>query len=142
MQIILLNQLLKKFHCMSDTNNFLCFSRCKIIIHQYFKCRKNQICQNILRKLFQMNRFSQINCNFLGVNTNTKQLYLQLQKLLTNTRLCHGNNLHTFIHKHLYGPLWKLIYPFIRTFSLIYLRFIDNIFFLYGQAVKQIQRIF
>ena len=29
-----------------------CFCRCSIIIHQYFKCRRNQICENVLGKLF------------------------------------------------------------------------------------------
>ena len=38
-----------------------------------------------------------------------KQLYFQLQKLLTDKRLRHRNNLCTLIRKHLQGPLRKKI---------------------------------
>ena len=74
-----------------------------------------------------MSRLDKSSYYILSVNINTKQLYLQLQKLLTDNGLCHGSNLHTFIHKfmdlisiHLYGPLQKkmhiLIYQDIFTY--------------------------
>ena len=67
-------------------------------------------------------------------------LYSQLQKLLTDIRLRHGNNLCTLIRKHLDGPLRKkLIYPFIKTFSLTYFRFIDNIFFIWTGSTADLE---
>ena len=53
--------------------------------------------------IFMYNKFYDI----LIVNTNTKQVYFQLQKLLTDKRLCHETNLCTLIHIHLYEPLQK-----------------------------------
>ena len=40
---------------------------------------------------------------------NTKQLYFQFQKLVTDKRLRHGNNLSTLIRKHFYRPLRRKI---------------------------------
>ena len=85
-----------------------------------------------------MNCSSRSNYYILSVSTHAK-LYFRLQKLLTDKRMCHGNNLCTLIHKHLYGPLGKEIhvpiYQGIFTYiPLVYRRYI----FLYGQATKQI----
>ena len=60
--------------------------------------------------MFQTNSFKKSNYYILSVNTNTKQLYFQLQKLLTDKRPRHGNDLCTLIRKNLHGPLQKKIY--------------------------------
>ena len=75
-------------------------------------------------------------CNAI---TNTKQLYFQLQRLLTDKRLCHRDNLRTLIRKHLYGQIRKKIRIFIyqdifTDIPQVYRRYI----FLNGQVVKQI----
>ena len=49
-----------------------------------------------------LNRFDKSNYYILRVNTNNKQLYFQLQKVITDKRLCHKNDLRTPIRKHLY----------------------------------------
>ena len=87
--------------------------------------QKESNSSKVLGKLFEMNCFSKSNYYILSVNTNTKQLYFQLQKLFTDKRLCHGNNLCTLIRKNLHGPLRKKIY--IPNLS----RFIDDIFFIW-----------
>ena len=63
------------------------------------------------------------NYYILSVNTNTTQLYFQLQKLLKDKKLQHGSNLRTLIRKHLYGPLRKEIHIPIDQdiFTYIYL---------------------
>ena len=119
MWIITFNKLLKKSHrtskiqptflgrltnCLCSRQLISCFFRFKIIIHQFSKCRRNQICQNSLEI------YCKSNCYIFIVKTNTKQLYLQLQKLLTDKRLCHGNNLRTFLRRYLYRPPQKKIH--------------------------------
>ena len=54
--------------------------------------------------------------------------------------MCHGNNLCTLLRKHLYGPLRKkLIFPFIKKFSLICLRFLDDIFFIWTGSKPKLE---
>ena len=50
---------------------------------------------------------------FLALMLTFRQLYFQLQKLLADKRLRHGNNLCTLIGKNLYGSLRKKIHIFI-----------------------------
>ena len=91
---------------------------------------------HFLNELFQTSNYS-----ILSVNTDPKQLYFQLQMLLTDQRLHHVNNLYTLIHKHLYGKLQKkIIYPFIKTFILIYLRFIDDIFVIWTGSKTDLEK--
>ena len=44
------------------------------------------------------------------------------------TNYLQANQCAIVIHQYIYGPFWKFMYPFIKGFSLIYLRFIDDIF--------------
>ena len=90
-----------------------------------------------------MNCFSKSNYYILSVNINTKQLYFQLQKLLTDKRLHYGNNRCTLVRKHLYGPIQMKIhipiYQDIFTYiPQVYRRYI----FYNGQAEKQIYKHF
>lgn len=79
-----------------------------------------------------MNRFSKSNYYILSVDTSTKQLYFQVQKVFTDKRVCHGSNLCTLIRKYLYGPLLKKIHtPIYQDILLIYLRFIGDMFLIW-----------
>ena len=71
--------------------------------------------KNILNKLLQQNNYF-----ILSVNTNTKQLYFQLQKLFTDKRL-RTLNLRILIRKHLYGPLPKKIHITIYQDIFVYI---------------------
>ena len=54
-----------------------------------------------------------------------------MQKLDTDKLKRHGNNLRPVIRKHLYEHFErKFIYPFIKTFLLIYIRVIDDKLFI------------
>ena len=65
-----------------------------------------------------------------------------MQKLLADKRLGHGNNLFTLICKHFCGPFRrKFKYPCIETFSLIYLRFKDNIFFIWTRSKTDLEKL-
>ena len=65
-------------------------------------------------------------------NTNTKQLYFQLQKLLTDKRLDH-EKICALSYANIFVNHFerKLMYSFIKTFSCSYLRFIEDIFFIW-----------
>ena len=67
------------------------------------------------------NCFNKSNYYILSANTNTKQFYFQLQKLLTDKRLRHGNSLCTLIRKYIYGPLPKKIHIPIYQGIFIYM---------------------
>ena len=64
-----------------------------------------------------------------------------MQKLLTDKRLRHGNNLCTLIPKLIDYFERKFIYPFIKTFPLIYLRFIDDIFLIWTGSKTDLEKI-
>ena len=64
-----------------------------------------------------------------------------MQKLLTDKELRHANNLCTLIRKHLYEPPRKKIHiPIYQEFSLIYLRFIDDIFFIWTGSKTDLEK--
>ena len=48
----------------------------------------------------------------------------------TYNGLCHGYNMCSILCEHLYGNFFKAknIYPYIKEVSLLYLRYIDDIF--------------
>ena len=51
----------------------------------------------------------------------------------TYNGLCHGYNMCSILCKHLYGNFFKAknIYPYIKEVSLLYLRYIDDIFMIW-----------
>ena len=73
---------------------------------------------------------------FFIVNFDIKQFCVQLQKLFTNKRLHHGNNLRTNIFMDHFER--KYIYPFLERLSLSYLRFIGNMFFIWTGSKDQL----
>ena len=52
-----------------------------------------------------------------------------MHTLLTNNGLCHGYNMCSILREYFYGNFEaKHIYPYIKEMSLLYLRYIDDIF--------------
>ena len=94
-----------------------------------------------LEKYFKWTPSTAVITTFLALIltlNNNKSSKKTTQKLITDERQRHGNNLCTLMGKYLYGPLWKKIYmPIYQDIFIIYLRSIDDIF-LYGQAAKPI----
>ena len=77
-----------------------------------------------------MNCFKKSNYYILSVKTNTKELYFQLQKLLTDKRLDHEKMCApSYANIFMNHFERKFMYSFIKTFSCSYLRFIDDKFF-------------
>ena len=133
MLITTFNELLKKSHRSRRYKNFLrkitnwiCFRqlipfffRYKIIIHQYSKCRRNQTRQNILWKdIFNCKNYSHIKGSLMGT-------------------ICPPSYANILM-EHFEG---KFIYPPIKTFLLIYLRFIDDIFFMWTGSQKDLENL-
>ena len=58
--------------------------------------------------------------------------------------MCNSNNLCAIIRQYIYGSFQKKkLFPFIKGFSLIYLKFIDDIFFYMGtDNKKDLMKIF
>ena len=81
---------------------------------------------------------SNLICYIPSLNNNTKNIYLQLKKYLQVKVRAIGTigtpSYTNILMDHFEG---KFIYSFIKAFSFIYLRIIDDIF-LYGHAVKHI----
>ena len=85
------------------------------------------------------NRFNKSNYYILRVNTNTKQLYFHLQKVLTDKRLCHMRTPHrqTFLQI----PSKQISYIHSSRHFHFYTSGLQTIYFSYRQAIKQMQKI-
>lgn len=85
---------------------------------------------------------SNLICYIPSLNNNTKNIYLRLKKYLQVKVRAIGTigtpSYTNILMDHFEG---KFIYSFIKAFSFIYLRIIDDIF-LYGHAVKHIWKKF
>ena len=85
------------------------------------------------------NRFNKSNYYILRVNTNTEQLHFQLQKVLTDKRLCHMRIPHRQIS--LWIPSKQISYIHLSRHFHFYTSGLQTIYFSYRQAIKQMQKI-
>ena len=78
-----------------------------------------------------------INHQFSEININTEQFYVQLHKLFTNKRMCNGNKMRPNTRKHLQETH---IYPLIKQKVQLYLRYIDDILFIWTGSENELQQ--
>ena len=72
-----------------------------------------------------------------------KQLHIQFKVLLNIKRLCNGYYLCYTLCKYLYGLLRrKIIYPLARNANTLYLRYIDDIIFIWTKSENELLTFF